>query len=68
MSESKQAPQVTARAKEILQKTDILGNPYLVALQDGSMSLEQFRLTQEQFFFAFDFVKIQGHLGLIIAR
>ena len=55
MSESKQAPQVTARAKEILQKTEILGNPYLVALQDGSMSLEQFRLTQEQFFFAVSF-------------
>ena len=55
MSESKQAPQVTARAKEILQKTGILGNPYLVALQSGSMSLEQFRLTQEQFFFAVSF-------------
>ncbi len=55
MSETSQAPQVTARAAEILEDIGILKNPYLTALQDGSMTLEQFRLTQEQFFFAVTF-------------
>jgi len=55
MSETSQAPQVTARAKEILADVGILQNPYLEALVDGSMTLEQFRLTQEQFFFAVSF-------------
>jgi pyrroloquinoline-quinone synthase len=34
---------------------DILHNPYLDALRDGSMSLDTFRRTQEQFFFAVTF-------------
>lgn len=55
MSANDQAPEVTIRAKAILEDIGILQNPYLVALQDGSMSLEQFRLTQEQFFFAVSF-------------
>ncbi|MFP6901226.1 MAG: iron-containing redox enzyme family protein [Opitutales bacterium] len=55
MSETNQAPQVTARAKEILEDIGILQNPYLAALVDHSMSLDQFRLTQEQFFFAVTF-------------
>ena len=55
MSETNQAPQVTARAKEILQDIAIMQNPYLLSLQDGSMTLDQFRLTQEQFFFAVSF-------------
>src|SRR5437660_6266815 len=49
------APRVTAQANEVLKKIDILANPYLLALQDGSMSLEGFRRSQEQFFFAVTF-------------
>jgi pyrroloquinoline-quinone synthase len=46
---------VTDQANEVLRKIDILANPYLQALQDGSMSLECFRRSQEQFFFAVTF-------------
>jgi pyrroloquinoline-quinone synthase len=49
------APQVTAHADAVLKKTDFSRNPYLVALRDGSMSLDHFRRTQEQFFFAVTF-------------
>jgi pyrroloquinoline-quinone synthase len=49
------APQVTARARQVIRESGILANPYLQALEDGSMSLEGFRSTQEQFFFAVTF-------------
>jgi pyrroloquinoline-quinone synthase len=49
------APQVTAYADEILRRVDILNNPYFQDLRDGSMSLDVFRRTQEQFFFAVTF-------------
>jgi len=49
------APRVTARAEEILARVGILENPYLRGLADGSLSLEAFRLTQEQFFYAVEF-------------
>jgi pyrroloquinoline-quinone synthase len=49
------APRVTAHADGILRALDILHNPYLTALADGSMSLECFRRSQEQFFFAVTF-------------
>jgi pyrroloquinoline-quinone synthase len=55
MGANEQISAVTNRAKVILEDINILQNPFLVALQDGSMSLEQFRLTQEQFFFAVSF-------------
>ena len=55
MSETGRAPQVTARAALATQRLGILGNPYLQALRDGSMTLERFRRTQEQFFFAVTF-------------
>ncbi len=55
MSEPNLAPQVTAAANDALRKSGILQNPYLTALADGSMSLEHFRRTQEQFFFAVTF-------------
>ncbi len=55
MSDSVLAPQVTAAAREVLRRCGILHNPYLEALADGSMSLECFRRTQEQFFFAVSF-------------
>ena len=49
------APQVTAHADVVLDRVGIERNPYLQALVDGSMSLEVFRRTQEQFFFAVTF-------------
>src|SRR5437660_4883209 len=49
------APAVTAYADEVLKALDIFNNPYLQALGEGSMSLECFRRTQEQFFFAVTF-------------
>ena len=49
------APQVTARADEVLHRVRIDRNPYLEALVDGSMSLDKFRSTQQQFFFAVTF-------------
>jgi pyrroloquinoline-quinone synthase len=55
MSQNSRAPRVTARADDILKKSNILNNPYLTALSDGSMELDCFRRTQEQFFFAVTF-------------
>lgn len=45
------APRVAARAEEILREAGILGNPYFAAL-NGPMNLEEFRATQEQFYYA----------------
>ncbi len=55
MSQPSRAPEVTTRAASILHRVDILHNPYLNALADGSMTLEGFRRSQEQFFFAVTF-------------
>src|SRR6516164_932336 len=55
MSLPSRAAQVTARADVALRRVNILGNPYLEALKDGSMTLDCFRRTQEQFFFAVSF-------------
>src|SRR5436309_792348 len=55
MSHASQAPRVSARAEQILQRVNILHNPYLEALRNGTMTLDCFRRTQEQFFFAVTF-------------
>src|SRR5438876_1086291 len=55
MSQPSRAPLITARADAVLRRIDILHNPYLEALTNGSMSAECFRRTQEQFFFAVTF-------------
>lgn len=55
MSEPSRAARVTARADDVLKRVNILHNPYFEALTDGSMTLECFRRTQEQFFFAVTF-------------
>ncbi len=52
---SARTPQVASRAIEVLDRVDILHNPYLEALVDGSMPLANFLRTQEQFFFAVTF-------------
>jgi pyrroloquinoline-quinone synthase len=46
---------ITARADEILHEVDIYHNSYFHDLQSGAMPLEQFRRSQEQFFFAVTF-------------
>lgn len=51
MSHSK-AAQVTAAADSAIARAGLLNNPYLAALAEGRMSLERFRSSQEQFFFA----------------
>lgn len=55
MSQENRAPQVTQQADIVLKRSGILRNVYLQRLQDGSMSLDVFRRTQEQFFFAVTF-------------
>src|SRR5437773_2370525 len=49
------APRVTTRAAAVLRESGLPTNPYFVSLADGSMSLDVFRRTQEQFFFAVTF-------------
>ena len=49
------APQVAAQAAVVLDRVGIEGNPYLQDLVDGTMSLDVFRRTQQQFFFAVTF-------------
>ena len=52
---SGRAPIVTAQATSILERVGIMANPYFTALEDGTMSREAFRASQEQFFFAVTF-------------
>lgn len=53
--ETPRAARVTARAQEVLQQSGIRRNPYLQTLENGTMPLEGFRRSQEQFFFAVSF-------------
>jgi pyrroloquinoline-quinone synthase len=55
LSGESRAARVTACANCVLEKSGIWRNPYLQTLQDGSMTLESFRRSQEQFFFAVSF-------------
>jgi pyrroloquinoline-quinone synthase len=52
---SGRAPRVTLHADKILRDVGMLRNPYFEALTGGTMSLDVFRRTQEQFFFAVTF-------------
>jgi pyrroloquinoline-quinone synthase len=54
-NEQPRAPRVTQSAERALEKSGIQHNPYLQSLLDGSMTLEGFRRSQEQFFFAVSF-------------
>ncbi len=49
------APRTTAAANAIIARRNLIDNPYLSALRDGGMSIEDFRRSQEQFFFAVTF-------------
>ena len=55
MGHERRAPQVTARANEVIERVGVLQNSYFSGLASGEMDLECFRLTQEQFFFAVTF-------------
>lgn len=55
MGHESRAPQVTARANEVIERVGVLQNSYFSRLASGEMDLECFRLTQEQFFFAVTF-------------
>jgi len=55
MEHESRAPQVTARANEVIERVGVLQNSYFSGLASGEMDLECFRLTQEQFFFAVTF-------------
>lgn len=46
------APRTALRARELLARYRTLDNAYLAGLRDGSMNLETFRRTQEQFYTA----------------
>ncbi len=55
MHSNGRAPKVTARANEILGRVKILEGPYFRDLVSGAMTVEEFRRSQEQFFFAVTF-------------
>ena len=46
------APRVTPCADAVMRRVGLLDNPYFRALGDGSMTLEHFRQSQQQFYFA----------------
>jgi pyrroloquinoline-quinone synthase len=52
MRKPARAARVLARAEAVLRRFDFPNNPYLRALADGSLSLDGFRRSQEQFYFA----------------
>ncbi len=55
MTTQSRPSRVTAQADAIVKQMGLLRNPYFRDLVDGAMSLEAFRATQEQFFFAVSF-------------
>src|SRR5687767_12303885 len=46
------APRTTEAGAATLAKYGVVDNPYVRALEDGSMSIDRFRRSQEQFFYA----------------
>ncbi len=60
------APRVTKRALEILDRADILSNPYLTALREGRLSKDAFVETQRQFYFAVEF--FSRPMAALVAR
>lgn len=60
------APITTAAAAAIVERIGILCNPYFSALADGSLSREQFLVSQEQFYFAVSF--FSRPMAVLVAR
>lgn len=50
-----QVSPIATAAQRVLKRVGILDNAYMTSLADGTMSLEQFRLSQQQFFFCVTF-------------
>lgn len=65
-SEINLAPRVTKYAEKVLDRVDILSNRYFTTMQNGQMSLAQFRKSQEQFYFAVAF--FSRPMASLIAR
>lgn len=55
MPQAQNTSNASAHAQAILNRTGLVRNGYVRSLRDGSMSLEAFRRTQEQFYFAVEF-------------
>lgn len=53
-------------ANRVLSDADIFNNPYLLDLESGRMSLDEFRRSQEQFFFAVTF--FSRPMATLVAR
>lgn len=60
------APKVTHHGGLILKRIGIFNNPYFKALQNGDMTLEQFRRSQEQFYYAVAF--FSRPMAALVAR
>lgn len=52
MSTMRDGSAIRSVAGELIERTQLLRNPYFVALQSGEMTLAQFRMTQQQFYWA----------------
>src|SRR5262249_54206031 len=52
MTPTGRAPRVTACAEAELKRSGLRDNPYLRSLADGRLSLDDFRHSQEQFYYA----------------
>jgi pyrroloquinoline-quinone synthase len=52
---SSRAPNISRAARALFARTAFLDNPYLASLRDGGLSLDAFRRSQEQFFYAVSF-------------
>ena len=63
---SERAPQVWAKAEEVLERTGLRDNVYLRALAAGELSLEAFRAGQAQFYFAVEF--FSRPMAALVAR
>jgi pyrroloquinoline-quinone synthase len=59
-------PNLNEAAERVYANTNFLNNPYFLALRDGSMSLEAFQRSQEQFFFAVTF--FSRPIAALVAR
>ena len=57
---------VATHATFVLERVKILENQYFSSLKDGSMSLETFRKSQEQFFYAVVF--FSRPMAVLVAR
>ena len=53
-----EAPRTTDEADAVLDAVGIMDNPYFRELQNGAMTLEQFRQSQAQFYHAVSYYAV----------